>query len=330
MAGGSYAKTVAYWQLDNGEDGRDSIADDELYFDLTQINDAKDAAAGSLANPVPNPSKAPWRSNAGDGNSTTNSVAQGFSGTPDGWWRDIEAGNGDFEYIYWDEGNGTTHTGTIDSEFMFDRNKSFTAECFIRPTNAGFIMGNRSAMSYPVPYRGWQLWVISGGNTLMLYIDGGQDETVHQLDLTTAIIPNEWYHVAAVWDHDEGPNGTAKLYLNGVLAASGSGDSNWSGVSGGPLLIGLRSVWFFEDFPEYGFFWDYGMRGQIDEARFVDEALSPQYFLNGTMPYVLCGEGVNVVGDLNTDCKVDYEDIQIMVEDWLNCTDPGKPGCVQQ
>jgi len=32
-------------------------------------------------------------------------------------------------------------------------------------------------------------------------------------------------------------------------------------------------------------------------------------------------------GDLNRDCRVNYEDLKILTQDWVMCTEPNKPGC---
>ncbi len=334
------AGTVAYWQMDNSVDNLDAVADDGFFYDLTEIGNVKSAASDPCINPVPNPSMASWSVAAGDGDPCTNSYSQGFSGdtsNPDGWWRDPNAGVGDFTYTYEYGINGgpvTAHTAYVDSAFMFDNNKSFTAECFVKPNQTGYLIGNRGAMSYPDPYRGWQLWITAGGTILRLYMEGDsgfrpEGGPYNELELTASLTVGRWYHVAAVWDHDDGVTGMARLYIDGVEVASAPGDANWSGITGGPLTIGVRKIWFFDGFPEYGFIWDYGMHGGIDEMRFVDEALTPEYFLNGTVPYVSCGEGVTVVGDLNSDCKVNLADIGIFVQEWLSCTEPGGQGCVQ-
>ena len=330
-------KTVAYWQLDNAADNLDAVNDDGNYFDLTMVGVVKNAASNTAFNPVPNPSKAKWRATAGDGLASANSFAQGFSGDlvyPDGWWRDpgLDAGDFEFTYQYNDDGSLplTTHTASVDSAFMLNKDSSFTVECTFKATGTGFLIGTRGAIGYPLDYRGWQLWVTSAGKNVMLYADGCPTETGDPVQINYTTVTNQWYHVAAVWDHDAmDPNGLMSLYVDGQLVGSVQGGSTWEGISGGPLSIGVRKIWYYEDFPEFGFKWDYGMHGSIDEIRFVDEALTPEYFLNGTTPYTLCGEGIVVPGDLTGDCYVGLEDLEEFIADWLSCTDPGKSGCVE-
>ncbi len=330
-------KTVAYWQLDNAADNLDAVNDDNVYYDLTQVGLVKNAASNTAYNPVPNPSKAKWRANAGDGLASANSYAQNFSGDtvyPDGWWRDPSLGTGDFEFTYEYNDDGslplTTHTASVDSAFMLSKDKSFTVECSFKATNSGFLIGTRGAIGYPVGYRGWQLWVTSAGKNIMFYADGSPNDPGQPIQLNHTIATGQWYHVAAVWDHAAmDPNGLLSMYVDGQLVGSAQGGSDWAGISGGPVSIGVRKIWFYPDYPEFGFKWDYGMRGDIDEVRFVDEALTPEYFLNGTTPYTLCGEGIVVPGDLTGDCYVGFEDLAEFAADWLSCTDPGKSGCVE-
>lgn len=329
--------TVAYWQLDNAADNLDAVNNDNFYYDLALVGVVKDAASDSVFNPVPNPSMAKWRANAGDGIASSNSFAQGFSGDavyPDGWWRDSSLGTGDFEFDYESNDDGSlpliTHTASVDSAFMLDKTKSFTVECVFKTSGTGYLIGTRSAIGYPYDYRGWHLWATASGKSLSFYADGGSTEDGEPVSLTTPISTGTWYHVAAVWDHDAvDPNGLMSLYLDGQLIASAEGGSSWADVSGGPLAVGVRKIWFFDGYPEFGFKWDYGMHGNIDEIRFVDEALTPEYFLNGTTPYVLCGEGIIVPGDLTGDCYVGVEDLYVFATEWLSCTDPGKSGCVE-
>jgi hypothetical protein len=38
--------------------------------------------------------------------------------------------------------------------------------------------------------------------------------------------------------------------------------------------------------------------------------------------------GQGMEGDLNKDCHVDFKDVGVFSEDWLNCNDPAPGGCL--
>lgn len=309
LAVGAGARTVGYWQLDGGSDGRDAIANHAPdYVDLLKfgtLTDAQPPTTGGFT--LPNPSTATWRAEAGDGVAATDALATGFTGAP-GWYSD----------------------GFVE-DLRFDHDRSFTAECWFR-TNAvtGYIMGNRHATAEPTAYTGWQLWATSGGTLLRLYAEGRPDPNSSFKEVTHSIAIQTWYHVAVVWDHDDGPDGMLRLYVDGVEVGSTAGDPTWAGVTGGHWAIGQRALYIDEEQPELGVLWGQtGFSGQMDEVRFIDEALGPDQFLNGSTPYQACQDGTLPEGDLNGDCTVDMLDLPTLVSAWLDCTQPGDPACGQ-
>jgi hypothetical protein len=308
----SFAATVGYWQLDGYDDGLDSILahGTESNADLTAFGTLSNASAA--VDPVPNPSGATWRWQAGDGLAAENASAQSFSGGS-GW------------YIADDN-----------PAFSFNNDSSFTAECWFNTGSAnGYIMGNRHADSYLVTsgwYSGWHLMTTFAGQKLTLLADGNPNLTTgdegSRVTLDVDISRNTWYHAAVVWDHDDGPEGTIKLYLDGVEVASSAGFAAWSGLTGGSWAIGHRNLWVDENELELGVVWgNTGFSGSIDEVRFVDEALPSAQFLNGSETYAPV-EDIVRSGDLDIDGDVDLADFAIFSQQWLLNTDPAQPDAV--
>lgn len=322
----SQAKTVVYWQLDGAADNKDAMENNwpdnyDLQAFGTLGNGETVAGTGSFT--VPNPSIAAWKPEAGDGDATISSNGQSFSGGA-GWY-----------------------TPEIAPELQFDVTKSFTAECWFNLSNTltQYIMGNRHANSVTDTgsgtvdtavgwYTGWNLW--NTGTGLTLYIRGdsqmpglaGSPSVDVNITSSVAITANTWYHVAVVWDHDDGTYGKCTLYLDGVEVASASGDVSWNGVSGGNFAVGQRALWVDEDDLGAGIYWgNTGLNGTLDEIRYVDEALVPTQFLNGSVAYSSPEDLPFNELDLDRSGYADLGDLLLMAESWLKCTDPTIAGC---
>lgn len=308
----AFSGTVGYWQLDGSSDSKDAILAHGLddYLDLTVFGTVSSASAA--VDPIPNPAGASWRWQAGDGNAVDNSNSQAFA-SGSGWYLD-----------------------PMDANLYFDNNKSFTAECWFNVSSPGYIMGNRHADSYLQTsgwFTGWQLWATSDGTVLTLYAEGDPNVTqggaTSEVIITTSITKNTWHHAAVVWDHDDGTNGTLTLYLNGSSAGSSAGDAAWSGVSGGSWAIGQRNLWVDEGDLGLGTIWGQnGFTGNIDEVRYVDEALTTAQFLNGSTPYAPVDDIVTD-GDVDLDGDVDFVDFALLVLQWQKNTDPNQPDANQ-
>lgn len=304
----AWGRTVAYWQLDGASDNQDAVdAHYPDYIDLTAFGTvvSGDSQTGAAAFEIPNPSQAGWRLTAGDGEPETSRQCQVFGGGS-GWY-----------------------TPSIVEDLRFDNDQSFTVEFWFKTSGAGqeYIVGNRHALSEPNPFSGWQLWTTAGGANITLYAQGGSDANEY-LVVTTPLTRNTWQHAALVWDHDDGTYGSFYLYLDGDLKESAAGKPSWNGVTGGPWGIAQRNLWINPEDPNEGSIWgNSGFPGNIDEIRYVDEALMPEQFLNGTTPYSAPQDEGFWPEDLSKNREVDLPDIQKLVLDWLRCTKPEEPGC---
>lgn len=74
--------------------------------------------------------------------------------------------------------------------------------------------------------------------------------------------------------------------------------------------------------------------GLLDEIRISDHALDPESFLKvytGPATPTSCEEawllGYGLPEDLNKDCEVDIKDIEMLLQEWLECNDPEDSGC---
>jgi hypothetical protein len=107
----------------------------------------------------------------------------------------------------------------------------------------------------------------------------------------------KWTHVAG-----ECYNGTMKLFVNGALAASGTLTST-SVDNSQVLSVGSNLT--------NSVFW-----GSIDEMRIA----------NVVAPPLQCGDYGYMQADLNKDCVVNFNDLRIMVGDWLDTLSGGEYG----
>jgi hypothetical protein len=138
--------------------------------------------------------------------------------------------------------------------------------------------------------------------------------TERTLDMAWAPLPanNEVVHLALVWD---GQNGVAKLYYNGKF------------ISQGNLHIALRELVDNNNWLGRAQWGDPMFRGRYDEFRIYDIPLSDAAILAHFQA------GPNVIGqdkgctaypagDLNSDCKVNMNDLAVMAANWLVCGGP--------
>jgi len=99
---------------------------------------------------------------------------------------------------------------------------------------------------------------------------------------TNVLSTNTWYHIALVWDHDAGANGTASIYIDGSLAGSGVGNGDLGGGAKA-FYIGGRDK-LADGIYKYT---EMGFNGYMDELRFSEGALDPSQFLNIPEPATL-------------------------------------------
>lgn len=116
------------------------------------------------------------------------------------------------------------------------------------------------------------------------------------------LLPNVWTHIAATFY-----DGILKVFANGEKI----GEVNVGGTA--DSFTGRVIVGAYNSSTVDRFFW-----GMIDEVRVS----------NAVMPSLVCGDLGYLNGDFNRDCYVDIDDFVIMVNNWLSCTFPGNPECV--
>jgi hypothetical protein len=144
-------------------------------------------------------------------------------------------------------------TGTTYTIEMFIYPRSLTQEALFRRSPASIIVDLR-------------------GNNTVNWAQSGEDKNELQLESEpNSVLPNQWYHVACVFDAcDPTP---MRLYLDGALVDSG-GTADLNPDEAYPVAIGAIRR---ED-GTIGQFYD----GMIDELRLSGEALDPTEFLTRT------------------------------------------------
>lgn len=115
-----------------------------------------------------------------------------------------------------------------------------------------------------------------------------------------------WNEIVLTWG-DTSINGNGgSIYINGNLVHQGSN------------LDDLANIIFI------GNDWDQA----TDEHFYFDDITLYDHIVDPTVPEE-CGDWGYLKADLDEDCYVDFNDLLIMSEDWLLCTDPADPlNCV--
>jgi hypothetical protein len=139
-----------------------------------------------------------------------------------------------------------------------------------------------------------------------------------------------WHQIVVTYD--EAPDGNTaaiglRFYMDGVLRGSTiSNDPNGRlGPELNHLMIGSGND---RGLPSYNW-WG----GWVDEFSIYAGVLSPARVAAHYAAWQpsSCTEtinrGLNLQGDLNGDCKVDFHDYAIFASQWLKCDDPTNPGC---
>lgn len=178
--------------------------------------------------------------------------------------------------IRFNETNGLTClTNNSGSAFDFKDKTDFTIECWIRitdntPNYGCIIASNRNSfdsLAYFLMLKGNSVYPNTQRNRLVF---GGQpysDQTIIQS--TTALLLNEWYHVAVTRQDD-----IFKLFLNGQLENQTTMSTSINFSAGGTLLG--RNKWDGNN----GLF-----KGDIDQFRISKGCLYTANFTPATEPY---------------------------------------------
>ncbi len=149
----------------------------------------------------------------------------------------------------------------------------------------------------------------TAGNQLRLLVRDENNESISQEILPSGSIVNAWHLITCTWD---GESGAAAIYIDGVstgVVTSGkpSEFSEWQY----PMIIGARQnratvEWFYV--------------GEMDDFRIYNYPLDG--YEVAELYTSLAGGTICVErppADLNGDCKVDQLDLDILMEEWLNC-----------
>jgi len=117
---------------------------------------------------------------------------------------------------------------------------------------------------------------------------------------------DQWHHVAVTWDIDTGEK---KAYMDGELKGTLTGfDYEAQSTDNSPVRIGY-------------YYSTYYFKGQLDDARIYNYALTP-YEVAGLYTDFVQGVEVcieNPAYDLNEDCVVDFQDLSVLLEHWMDC-----------
>ena len=214
---------------------------------------ARDAAGSSTASPpvtvtVTNTASGnglvgAWSFNEGSGTTIRDGSGRGNSGTITGptWTQSGKYGAA----LSFD---GTNDYATVPDAASLDLRSSMTLEAWVRPTASS---GWRTALlKETADGLAYSLYSASGTNRPSAWLDGTSSFG------SSALALNAWSHLSATYD-----GARLKVYVNGVLRADRA-VSLPAPTSNQPLKIGGNAVWgeFF--------------RGQIDEVRIYDRALT--------------------------------------------------------
>jgi hypothetical protein len=128
---------------------------------------------------------------------------------------------------------------------------------------------------------------------------------------TSGVYADNWFKIALIGDTT---TGKYDLYMNRGLNQS----RGWQPIylDNGFDISTPVNIAGFRINPTAGF-------------TYLDDVLVLGEF---TVP-VSCGEAMNMGygfdGDLNGDCQTDIDDLLILIDRWLNCSDPQNPNCLQ-
>jgi hypothetical protein len=180
---------------------------------------------------------------------------------------------------------------------------SFTISCWIKPS---FVQGYEMYVSSGSPSTGWYMSRQAASNTqARFYIDESG-----VIPTTGPLGDGNWHMFTAIVDVDAK---IASIYLD--CAKQGEGVA--APGPGRDFLIGALN---WAKYPSLSI--DCGYTGSIDDVQYYNYAISTNelyqmyYDMTGT-PF--CDNGALLDGDFNKDCKVDFNDLLVVVGDWLEC-----------
>lgn len=238
--------TVAYYEMDdwNTRTVFADVAGANQYNLTRHYSESNDGFVG--ANPIPNPDPGPF-----------------LQGDPVVNTRSLKQVRGAL--------------GTTSAAFTMTSSSSWTFEGWFNRTGSSgtnYLAGTRGIESN---WAGWEFTVLTTGR-LDLRMSNTLGASTYANTGSNVLALNTWYHVALTWDHDAGANGTASIFIDGVLAGSGAGNGDLGPAKS--FYVGGR------DKAADGIYkaTEMGYNGYMDELRLSDEVLTPSEFLNAPEP----------------------------------------------
>jgi hypothetical protein len=142
-----------------------------------------------------------------------------------------------------------------------------------------------------------------------------------------------WHQLVVTYDEAKDGNVNAlgiELYLDGVSVGSKTTITDSNGEAElGPELCSLMIGAANDQGLPYNFWCGY-----VDEFAVYKGVLSAQRVAAHYAAWQprTCAEawerGLEITGDLDKDCDVDFYDYNILASEWLQCNDPSNPNCV--
>ena len=249
-----------------------------------------------------------------------NDIEGGHNGTPvgnatrDASTAKVGAGSlgldGDGSYLEIGDSGSTDWADGTEADYM-------KISCWMKVSTEGFDDGWAALVS-----KGDLAWSLErDGNTdgVWFVVNGYDPGSVATGGTGSAAVSSvndgKWHHIVAV-NVGNGLN----LYVDGFLAEST--------IVEGQSLSNDRNIWIGKGY------WDayagtYEFNGNIDEVRIYDRPLSADKVLaqfrddGGANS---CGGNYDPM-DINQDCYVNSDDLVLIVNEWLDCTDVTNPDC---
>jgi hypothetical protein len=193
----------------------------------------------------------------------------------------------------------------MSSKDIIANTSSFTISCWVKPS---FVQSFEMYVSTACPGNGWYLARQSTGSNAIF---NTFDSSVAVVSTVDPFNDGKWHMLTAVVDS---VNREDFLYLDGKLQSQGVASPN----PGYDFLVGALN---WAKYPSLSI--DLGYTGLIDDVRYYNYALAQDdlydlyYQVSGK---AFCPTGGAGTGDLNADCKVDFADLALISEDWLNCS----------
>ncbi|OHB52253.1 MAG: hypothetical protein A2Y10_06190 [Planctomycetes bacterium GWF2_41_51] len=181
--------------------------------------------------------------------------------------------------------------------YFNDMYSGCSVSCWVRTTAGGSWLGyiNKYGGS-----TGWVLRMNSSSKTPCFTTRGTGIDNENGSQGVVNVADGQWHHIVGTFDGNE-----KKIYVDGFFRATDVLENNLIAPTSSPLSIGAARLVFSNG----SYTVSNGFIGAIDEVRLYNYALSPLEV--GQLFATTANENICIVypeGDLNKDCKVDFED----------------------